>query len=182
MNTPTSCPPPPPLPSLSLSLFAASSHCDWVWQAFGESFLGGAVIQQGQATELWGTYSQAVVVSPGQLLQVSINGHAVAHAQHVPSPWGGSGGNWSVALPPQAPSFSSTITVSVSTFTSTLDVAFGNVLMCGGQSNMGLAVGTGPFDSGRGLPAYGFHADNGTYSISPCSDTPAHMPQFIRVR
>jgi hypothetical protein len=30
------------------------------------------------------------------------------------------------------------------------------------HSAVGLTVGTGPFDSGKGSPKYGFHADNGT--------------------
>lgn len=32
----------------------------------------------------------------------------------------------------------------------------------GGQSNMGLTVGTGPFTTAKDAPVWGFHADNGT--------------------
>ena len=70
--------------------------------------------------------------------------------------------SWRATLPPHAATFRAQLVASCPAASAALTVAFGDVLLCGGQSNMGMAVGDGAFNSTAGGPAYGFHADNGT--------------------
>lgn len=112
------------------------------------------MIQRGTPVEVWGTCNPTAT---GQAtVSLSLNQAELAHQPL------GTDGSWRFTLPPQSASSFATLSVKCETATAMLTVQFGEVLLCGGQSNMGLTVGKGPFASGMGLPAYGFHADNGT--------------------
>ena len=128
--------------------------------SFGDSFLGGAVLQREQPVTVWGTLLTAGPDEqpPGGRAVVVISVDGVQVGSGAPA----ADGTWSAVVPPQPASFESVLTATSAGLSTSVPVMWGDVLLCGGQSNMGLAVGTGPFHSGKGAPVYGFHADNGT--------------------
>jgi hypothetical protein len=96
--------------------------------SFAEPFQGGAVIQRGVPTVVWG----AAPSYAGDSVQVSVDGKLAANGKIA-------GGEWRAELPAQSASFKSTIIVSAAGGTEPLvahiTVSFGDVLLCGGQSN-----------------------------------------------
>ena len=139
----------------------ASAAIHW-----GASFLGDLpVIQRDQPTEVWGTVDGAADCSGATSLAISVDGATVASAPIDTA----ANCTWRATIPAHAASFRAVLVAacaasppSAAPAPAALTVAFGDVLLCGGQSNMGLAVGDGAFNSTRGAPPYGFHADNGT--------------------
>ena len=76
---------------------------------------------------------------------------------------------WNATLPPQSASMNRTLTVTAAqNMSARVRVHFGTVVLCSGQSNMGMKVGYGapatvpPPDSGEGPNKPSFSADNGT--------------------
>ena len=118
--------------------------------AFHKMFMGGAVLQRDEYTPVWGT------AAPGQSVKVSLGGNVVRAVTN-------SSGIWLVHLPPQPAQYNVSLSVSlqtashpvVSAATESVQtvVSFGEVILCAGQSNMGMQVGP----SERG-----FDADNAT--------------------
>lgn len=107
-------------------------------------FLGnGVVIQRDVETQLWGTSSEAKV-------SVHLDGVAVATAAVDAA-----SRSWSVQLPAQAASFNRTLKVSDDSAMISAHINFGEVLLCGGQSNMDMTVNMQKF-----------HADNGTAEVA----------------
>ena len=107
-----------------------------------DPFLGdGVVIQRDISTEIWGTSSEDEV-------RVSLDGVPMASATVAD-------GAWSVTLPAQAAAYNRTLMIMDGASTEQLRVSFGEVLLCGGQSNMDMAVN---------FP--NFHADNGTAEVA----------------
>eukprot|EP00927_Polykrikos_kofoidii_P005757 TRINITY_DN12290_c0_g1_i1.p1 TRINITY_DN12290_c0_g1~~TRINITY_DN12290_c0_g1_i1.p1 ORF type:complete len:544 (+),score=69.68 TRINITY_DN12290_c0_g1_i1:84-1715(+) len=110
--------------------------------AFHSLFTGGAVLQQGVEVSVWGT---APFIS--ESLQLSLDGIRVADAIVA------NNGTWLARLPPRDVAWHSVLTVShlggdvVETV-----VSFGVVILCSGQSNMGMPL------SNPG----GFTSENGT--------------------
>eukprot|EP01047_Picozoa_sp_COSAG01_P020891 COSAG01_NODE_1195_length_11304_cov_118.555823_14_plen_298_part_00 len=143
---------PPPLLSPLLLSGACCVATAAAQLSFGDAFKGGAVLQRGaDPVTVWGR------AEPGAQLSVAIDGVVVAHARASDEP----NGIWAAVLPAHpAASFDSTLTAYSGGDAVSVAVMWGEVLLCGGQSNMGLAVGTGPFLSGPDAPKYGFHADN----------------------
>jgi hypothetical protein len=144
---------PPPLLSPLLLSGACCVATAAAQLSFGDAFRGGAVLQRGaDPVTVWGRGAE-----PGAQLSVAIDGVVVAHARASDEP----NGIWAAVLPAHpAASFDSTLTAYSGGDAVSVAVMWGEVLLCGGQSNMGLAVGTGPFLSGPDAPKYGFHADN----------------------
>jgi hypothetical protein len=73
---------------------------------------------------------------------------------------------WSVRLPPQKAQYNVEMSVSSGSSNATVLVHFGQVILCSGQSNMGMTVGYGPPHTipphGYGPDKPSFSADNGT--------------------
>eukprot|EP00937_MAST-01D_sp_MAST-1D-sp2_P005698 g5698.t1 len=138
-------------------LSVASAALEGAGVTFGDSFLGDrAVIQRDLATEVWGSGSAACRGAVEILINDVVVANATVDATSL---------RWRADLPPRAAVFGTTLSarcVAEPSLKATVSVDFGDVLMCGGQSNAGLAVGKGNFTAGRDAPAYGFHADNGT--------------------
>eukprot|EP00664_Eupelagonemidae_sp_cell27_P000380 gene380-6370_t len=113
---------------------------------FAVLFQSGAVLQHGVVTEVWGTGAEGEVT-------LSIDGAAVATAS------AGAGGSWTAELPAQPAGFKRTLTATDAGGSSTAaTVSFGVVVLCSGQSNMGMPVYNPTPKGGR----IGFQADNGT--------------------
>eukprot|EP00937_MAST-01D_sp_MAST-1D-sp2_P007763 g7763.t1 len=142
---PTPSPAPRPTPSPAGAL------------AFDKMFLGGAVLQRDEYTPVWGA------AGPGDAVTLARADGAAASAV------ANSSGIWTVLLPPHAAQYNVSMTVSTTaaaagsasmgaagsgaTATATAVVSYGEVVLCVGQSNMGMQVGP----SERG-----FDADNAT--------------------
>lgn len=115
-------------------------------------FTDGAVLQMAPARPtVWGRATGSEVI-------LSLSG-ASYPAARVPV---GIDNRWTATLPPQAPSYNRTLEVSDGNLHNTIAVnlSFGHVILCGGQSNMAMAVG------GQGVfhkpNKTAFAADNGT--------------------
>jgi sialate O-acetylesterase len=101
---------------------------------FDAVFGDGMLLQRGQPLSVWGSGA-----SPGAVAKVvlTVPGAPGATASTVAGP----AGNWSVSLPAIPEALSSVLTVTCGSSTATLnDVAVGELLLCGGQSNMGFAM------------------------------------------
>ena len=135
--------------------------------AFDAMFAGapGAVLQHGADVAVWGR-APAGAGAP-TTLRVLLDGIAVTDALVDAS-----SGRWHATLSPQAPAFNRTLTVTggaastISTSSVSVRVHFGEVVLCSGQSNMGMKVGYG---APHTIPPHGFgpnktsfSADNGT--------------------
>ena len=102
--------------------------------AFASMFSGGAVLQKEAWVAVWGTSSSGA----GTAVQLSIGG------THVASSTVATNGTWSTRLPPQRVSWAVTLVASDGTRTASVTVKFGQVVMCSGQSNMGMPVYLAP--------------------------------------
>ncbi len=152
--SPPSPPPPPPSPIHNSSL------------KFHPMFLGGAVLQMDMQTRVWG------FAAPGDTsVSILLDGvHVVSHVPIVtqPSKSGGASANhtWMAVLPPQTKGYRRELMVvaAPSGSNASTRVSFGHVILCSGQSNMGMAVGYGPPDQPYpgGPNRTEFSADNGT--------------------
>jgi hypothetical protein len=95
---------------------------------FADPFQGGAVIQRDVTTLLWGTAPSWA----GTSVQITVDGQYVANGNIT-------SGAWRAELPAQNASFKSKVTVSAAGGTepavSSIEVKFGDVVLCGGQSN-----------------------------------------------
>jgi len=107
---------------------------------FANLFQGGAVLQRDTSVTIWGSGGSGGV-------DLYLDGtHAVKATVDAK-------GNWTADLVAQKASFESTLVAKGSAGNSTVTVAFGDVLLCSGQSNMDMPI--------VGKPG-GFQADNGT--------------------
>ncbi len=109
---------------LMLAAVSGNVFADTVTPRFANVFSDHAVVQRGQAINLWGR------AAPSAALTVSLNGQSVnAKADAA--------GKWRVALPAMTAGGPYTLTVADGAATTTLnDIMVGDVVMCGGQSNM----------------------------------------------
>ena len=111
--------------------------------AFDRMFVGGAVLQMGPAmAAVWGWNA------PNTAITLTLDGAVVARA----APTGGRDGNftWRAMLPPQPQGYSRVLQVTSGGQTASVNVSFGVVILCSGQSNMGMAVGPGKFVADNG--------------------------------
>ena len=111
--------------------------------AFDNMFLGGAVLQRDEHTPVWGTAAVGAAVSVRRGDETAVS--AVTN----------SSGIWLLLLPPHPAQFNVTLTASLGTSLTggavrntargatsvSVTVSFGEVLLCVGQSNMGMQVG-----------------------------------------
>lgn len=97
-------------------------------------FQGGAVLQRGVPAAVWGT-STASKVSV-QLSRPDLS--KLALSQDVPV---NASGIWLLYMPPQPAGYGYKLTVSDSKDKVSVSVSFGEVILCAGQSNMGMQVG-----------------------------------------
>ena len=101
---------------------------------FDAVFGDGMLLQRSQPVSIWG--SGAI---PGADVNVvlTVPGTPGATASTVAGP----AGNWTVSLPGVPEALSSALSVTSGSSTTTLkDIAVGELLLCGGQSNMGFAM------------------------------------------
>lgn len=105
----------------------------------------GMILQRGAGTRLFGNGATAAVK-----VTVAVNGATVAEATSGAPV----SGRWVVSLPSVAAAASSTVVATDGASTDTLtDVAWGDVLLCGGQSNMGFGMcGATVIGTGREHP------------------------------
>eukprot|EP01043_Picozoa_sp_COSAG02_P070706 COSAG02_NODE_12630_length_1517_cov_1.833568_2_plen_176_part_00 len=98
--------------------------------SFDSMFLNGAVLQQDTLVAIYG-HSE-----PGSPIQLSLDGTPVAHGNADPH------GRWEVKLPPQPSSWARTLAVSDGSAMDPVStvVKVGAVVLCSGQSNMGMPV------------------------------------------
>jgi hypothetical protein len=110
---------------------------------FSYLFTEGAVLQRGKDVIVWGPSADV----SGKVTLKLDGGAAVAGA--------GAAGRWTATLPAQPAGYNHALTVSDGTgATATVRrVSFGEVMLCAGQSNMGMQVGPSP---------RAFDADNST--------------------
>ena len=96
--------------------------------AFDSMFFGGAVLQMGVETAVWGWNA------PTTAITLTLDGEIVARA----APTGGSDGNhtWRAQLPPMQQGSSHRLRVDSGGQSDTVTVSFGVVILCSGQSNM----------------------------------------------
>lgn len=154
---PSPGPPHPPSPPLPGRL------------AFDNMFVGGAVLQMNTEVAVWGWNA------PNTAITLSLDGKVVAHAKST----GGSEGNytWSARLPPMPESKDHILQVESGGQKDAVPVSFGIVILCSGQSNMGMNVGPGKFvaDNGTAESAaseryagkISLRLDSGPYGIAP---------------
>eukprot|EP00927_Polykrikos_kofoidii_P067790 TRINITY_DN63234_c0_g1_i1.p1 TRINITY_DN63234_c0_g1~~TRINITY_DN63234_c0_g1_i1.p1 ORF type:complete len:518 (-),score=104.51 TRINITY_DN63234_c0_g1_i1:233-1786(-) len=109
---------------------------------FAPLFRGGAVLQRGTGVAIWGSGAHAGGVS------LFLDGERVAVATVA------SDGAWSARLPARNASFASNLLAKDAEGSGNVTVAFGDVLLCSGQSNMDMPV--------VNRKVGGFQADNGT--------------------
>jgi hypothetical protein len=107
-------------------------------------FKGGAVLQRGQYVAVWGVSEEKEV----GLKLLASGGSEVSVSAKV-----NSSGIWMVHLPPQQAAFNRTLTVTDSSGSQHEVVSFGETVLCAGQSNMGMQVGTHS-PSSYSLPSY----------------------------
>jgi hypothetical protein len=112
---------------LPVAAAAASSSA----LSFDGMFMNGAVLQQDAPTTVWGRGDA------GQRIELALDGTPAAHAVVDAS------GRWELVIPPQPTSWARTLAVSdgsaADSSVSTV-VKFGAVVLCSGQSNMGMPV------------------------------------------
>jgi hypothetical protein len=141
---PTPAPPAPPAPAPPTPAPPAPPAV-----AFDNMFHGGAVLQRGEHTPVWGTAAAGASVDVRRAGEPAVT--AVAN----------SSGIWLALLPPHPETYNVTLSASLAggelvvsdAAAAAVVVSFGEVLLCVGQSNMGMQVGP----SERG-----FDADNAT--------------------
>ena len=148
-------PPPPPPPPGRL--------------AFDNMFAGGAVLQMNTEVAVWGWNA------PNTAVTLSLDDKVVAHANTT----GGSEGNytWSARLPPMPKGKGQILQVESGGQRDVVTVSFGIVILCSGQSNMGMNVGPGKFvaDNGTAESAaseryngkISLRLDSGPYGVAP---------------
>ena len=94
-------------------------------------FADGMLLQRGEATVIWGVGATA-----GATVTVSVHG-----VTGVGTTTAEKSGEWRATLPPVGAMESTSLSVSDGTSSATLrDVAFGDLILCGGQSNMGFGM------------------------------------------
>ena len=133
--------------------------------SFDAMFAGapGAVLQHGAPVAVWGRVAAGAAMP--SMLRLLLDGVAAADALVDTA-----SGRWHATLPPQAPAFNRTLTVTVAgaspSASASARVHFGEVVLCSGQSNMGMKVGYGAPHTipppGFGANRTSFSADNGT--------------------
>ena len=94
-------------------------------------FANGMILQRGASTVVWGRGA-----APASTVTVTVGG-----VTSVSKTIAGPTGEWNVMLPMVGAMDSTSLSASDGTSTTTLqDVAFGDVVLCGGQSNMGFGM------------------------------------------
>eukprot|EP01050_Picozoa_sp_SAG11_P016702 SAG11_NODE_2312_length_3537_cov_11.743455_2_plen_447_part_00 len=109
---------------------AAAGGLSFAAPLFGE----GMILQRGDGTRVWGTGA-----APGSTVTISLSpaGGDIVHSSATAL----SGGNWSVEMPRIGAAASASLSVTDGTDTAQLsDVAVGDIMLCSGQSNMGLGM------------------------------------------
>lgn len=118
---PSPLPPPPPLPPPVGIRFHSKTGL----------FSDGMILQRGDHTVVWGEGARASA-------QVTVRVGGVANPASTTAE---ANGTWKVVLPSVAAMASTNVTATDGDTSVTLsDVAFGDVLLCGGQSNMGFGM------------------------------------------
>lgn len=107
---------------------------------FADVFHGGAVLQRGVEVIIYGTSGEKEVT-------LHLDQHIVYTAKV------GTNNQWIAYLPSQIAAFNKTIVAHDASGFVQITVSFGDVILCSGQSNMGMDVG--PY------PPRNFDADNG---------------------
>lgn len=111
---------------------------------FSDMFYGGAVLQRDEPVTVWGWSggtNVTVTLGPGAEGAKGYSAGAAVNASRV----------WLLRLPAQPSGWNRTLSVQDGTGSITVNVSFGETVLCVGQSNMGMQVG----------PSYrGFDADN----------------------
>jgi hypothetical protein len=115
---------------LLLLLAGGESACACTPLSFDGMFLNGAVLQKDAPVAIYGHGE------PGSLVQLSLDGAPVAHGNTDAH------GRWEVTVPPQPSSWGRTLAVSDGSAMDpvTTVVKVGAVILCSGQSNMGMPV------------------------------------------
>ena len=119
-----------------LVLLAAAATASSAGLQFGHPFSDGMILQRGTGTKIWGSGA-----APGAKVQVTVRpsqGGAPAAASATADP----SGKWQASMPALAAAPSATVAASLAAGDpiSLSDVAIGDVLLCGGQSNMGFGM------------------------------------------
>jgi hypothetical protein len=96
-------------------------------------FQGGAVLQRDVDVAVWGTSEDNKVQ-----LQLRLPEGAASLERTIPV---NASGIWLTYLPPQAAGYGYEMEVSDSADDVTVGISFGEVILCAGQSNMGMQVG-----------------------------------------
>lgn len=97
-------------------------------------FSSGMILQRGAGTRIWGAGAAGPVT-------VTVKTAAGTLATAVSTAPAATGGAWSVSMPAVGAQNATTVTATDGKATETLvDVAWGEVLLCGGQSNMGFGM------------------------------------------
>lgn len=124
---------------------AASPRPDRAPLTFSDMFLGAEgtvpVVQRGVAAPVWGS------APAGTKVRVFLDGKEAAAAVS------NSSGVWLAHLPQQPAGYNRTLTAKSAAGSAQTTVSFGEVVLCVGQSNMGMQVGPS---------VRGFDADNAT--------------------
>jgi len=118
----------------ALALLVRGCAADGDGLVFAEPFGDGMILQRGESTRIWGASA-----SPGSRVKVTVSGSdgLIAKAHTTAD----SAGAWELSLPAVAASWSVTVAAADDVSKVELhDVAFGDVLLCGGQSNMGYGM------------------------------------------
>jgi hypothetical protein len=95
---------------------------------FAKLFNGGAVLQRDSTVAIWGTTDGTGPVT------LYLDGVHAAEASVDKF------GNWTAALAPQKVAFDNTLTAVSTAGNTSVTVNFGDVVLCSGQSNMGMPV------------------------------------------
>ena len=123
------------MPNSSTGSHTVEGQLTFAAPLFGE----GMLLQRGAGTRVWGTGA-----TPGATVTVSLAAPGAAAAAANASTTAQAGGNWSVTLPAIAAAHSATLSATDSSTahgsTVQLTVAVGDLILCGGQSNMGFGM------------------------------------------
>ena len=95
--------------------------------AFDSMFRNGAVLQHGAAVSVWGTCASCAA---GGTVSLALDGEQVGTAALSP------GGSWRATIPPQAVSWSRTLSAAAEGAgggSAQVEVKFGAVVLCSGQ-------------------------------------------------
>lgn len=130
---PTPSPQPSPTPGPSPAPTPTPPPPKPVVPLLDAMFQGGAVLQRDAAVAVWGTSQDSKIQ-----LQLRVpEGRAALERDVLVN----ASGVWLTYLPPQATGYGYELSVSDHYDKTTVGISFGEVILCAGQSNMGMQVG-----------------------------------------